>query len=177
MCSVSLMPVFNHLCKVRCWMLNTVYLTVYLSFQVLCLLLNSLLLILKMNLKDYVQNLTESEWKVSETCVLASLNRAKEIWKVMQGKWLHQYFRLFLCKKLKGFSLSWRTPNGILLHRYWWNTRIFPLTKKSYLHRAQWKYYFYLSRVRILVSPWLLTWLANYKRASRSGTRPVLLLL
>ena len=85
MCSVSLMPVFNHLCKVRCWMLNKVYLTVYLSFQVLCLLLNSLLLILKMSLKDYVQNLKESEWRVSETCVLASLNRAKEIWKVMQG--------------------------------------------------------------------------------------------
>ena len=39
----------------------------------------------------------------------------------------------------------------------------------------QWRYYFYLSRVRILVSPWLLTWFANYKRASRSGTRPVLL--
>ena len=46
----------------------------------------------------------------------------------------------------------------ILLYRYWWNTRIFPFTKKSYLHRAQWRYYFYLSRVRILVSPWLLTW-------------------
>ena len=55
-----------------------------------------------------------------------------------------------------------------LLYRYWWNTRIFPFTKKWYLHRAQWRYYFYLSRVRILVSPWLLTWLANYKRASRS---------
>ena len=47
----------------------------------------------------------------------------------------------------------------------------FPLIKKSYLHRAQWRYFFYLSRVRILVSPWLLTWLANYKRASRSGAR------
>ena len=62
-----------------------------------------------------------------------------------------------------------------LLYRYWWNTRIFPFTKKLYLHRAQWRYYFYLSRVRILVSPWLLTWLANYKRASHSGARPVLL--
>ena len=119
-------------------MLSTVYLTVYLSFQVLCLLLNSLLLILEMTLKYNLQNLIESQWKVSKTCVLASLNRAKEIWKVMQGKWLHQYFRLFLCKKLKGFSLSWRTPNCILLHRYWWNTSIFPFTKKSYLHRAQW---------------------------------------
>ena len=58
-----------------------------------------------------------------------------------------------------------------LLYRYWWNTRIFPFTKKSYLHRAQWRYYFYLSRVRILVSPWLLTWLANYKRTSHSGAR------
>ena len=64
-----------------------------------------------------------------------------------------------------------------LLHRYWWNTRIFPFTKKSYLHRAQWRYYFYFSRARILMSPWLLTWWANYKRVSRSGTRPVLLKL
>ena len=62
----------------------------------------------------------------------------------------------------------------LLYKRYRWNTRIFPFTKKSYLHRAQWRYYFYLLRVRILVSPWLLTWLANYKRASRSGARPVL---
>ena len=52
-----------------------------------------------------------------------------------------------------------------LLYR-WWNTRIFPFTKRSYLHCAQWRYYFYLSCVRILVAPWLLTWLANYKRAS-----------
>ena len=29
--------------------------------------------------------------------------------------------------------------------------------------------------LKILVSPWLLTWLANYKRASRSDARPVLL--
>ena len=28
---------------------------------------------------------------------------------------------------------------------------------------------FMLSRVRILVSPWLLTWLANHNRAPRSG--------
>ena len=42
----------------------------------------------------------------------------------------------------------------------------FPFTKISYLHHVQWRYYFYLSCVRILVSPWLLTWLANYKRAS-----------
>ena len=63
----------------------------------------------------------------------------------------------------------------MFLYRYWWNTRIFPLTKKKYLHRAQWRYYFYLSRVRILVSPWLQTGLANCKRASRSGARPVLL--
>ena len=67
------------------------------------------------------------------------------------------------------------TNEDILSYRYWWNTRIFPVTKKSYLHRAQWRYYFYLSRVRILVSPWLLTWLANYNRASRAGARPVLL--
>ena len=138
MCSVSVMPVFNHLCEVRCWMVNIVNLTVYLSFQVLCLPLNSLLLILKMNLKDYVQNLTDSEWKVGETCLLASLNREKEIWKVMQGNGSTSILGVFKRKKLKGFSLSWRTPNCILLHRYWWNTRIFPFTKKSYLHRAQW---------------------------------------
>ena len=60
------------------------------------------------------------------------------------------------------------TTNHALLYRYWWNTRIFPFTKKS-SSRA----YLHLSRVRILVSPWLLTWLANYKRAFRSGARLV----
>ena len=133
MCSVSVMPVFNHLCEVRCWMVNTVNLTVYLTFQVLCLPLDSLLLILKRNLRDFVQNLTDSEWKVSETCLLASLKREKEIWKVMQGNGSTSILGVFKRKKLKGFSLSWRTPNCILLHRYWWNTRIFPFTKKSYL--------------------------------------------
>ena len=34
---------------------------------------------------------------------------------------------------------------------------------------------FFLSHERILVSPWLLTWLANYKRASCSDARSVLL--
>ena len=53
-----------------------------------------------------------------------------------------------------------------LLYRYRWHTRIFPFTEKSYLHRTQWRYYFYLSRVRILVSPWLLTWLALYSQES-----------
>ena len=53
----------------------------------------------------------------------------------------------------------------------------FILLKKSYRHRAQWRYYLYLSRVRILVSPWLLTWLANNERASRSGARPIILKL
>ena len=48
-----------------------------------------------------------------------------------------------------------------ILYRSRWNIRIFPFTKKSYLHHAQWRYYFFLSRVRILVSPWLLTWLAK----------------
>ena len=69
----------------------------------------------------------------------------------------------------------WLKYKIYLLYRYWWNTRIFPFTEKSYLHRTQWRYYFYLSRARILVSPWLLTWLANYRRASRSGAQPVLL--
>ena len=54
-----------------------------------------------------------------------------------------------------------------LLYRYWWNTRIFPFTKKSYLHRAQWRYYCYLSRVRMLVSPWLL------KQFSLFGTKNI----
>lgn len=58
---------------------------------------------------------------------------------------------------------------SMLLYRYWWNTRIMSFTKKSYLHRTQWRYYFRLSRVMILVSPWFLTWLANYKRAPQSG--------
>ena len=49
------------------------------------------------------------------------------------------------------------TTNHALLYRYWWNTRIFPFTKKSYLHRA-----------RIFIFN-----LANYKRASRSGARSV----
>ena len=71
--------------------------------------------------------------------------------------------------------LQYQFLQVILFYRYWWNTRIFLFTKKSYLHRPQWRYYFYLSRVRMLVSPWLLTWLANYKRASRSGARPGLL--
>mgnify|MGYP006964572515 CR=1 FL=1 len=47
--------------------------------------------------------------------------------------------------------------NYILLYRCWWNARISPLTKKSYLHSAQWRYYFYLSRERILLWPWLWT--------------------
>ena len=32
-----------------------------------------------------MKNLRHKERKVSETCVLAPLNRAKEIWKVIQG--------------------------------------------------------------------------------------------
>ena len=51
----------------------------------------------------------------------------------------------------------------LCLYRYWWNTRIFPFTKQSYLHRAQWRYYFYLSHMKILVSSWLLRCLANNK--------------
>ena len=39
----------------------------------------------------------------------------------------------------------------------------FFLLLKNHIFIAQWRYYFYLSRVRILVSPWLLIWLANYK--------------
>ena len=53
-----------------------------------------------------------------------------------------------------------------LLYKHLWNTRIFPSTKISYLHCVQWRYYFYLSRVRILVLPRLLKrspllWLHN----------------
>ena len=71
MYSVSLMPVFNYFYKVRHWMLKTLYPSINLSFQVFCFPLNSLLLILKMT---YVKNLTDSEWQVSETFVLAPLN-------------------------------------------------------------------------------------------------------
>ena len=38
-----------------------------------------------------------------------------------------------------------------------------PFTKTSYLHRAQWRYYFYLSHVEISVLSWLLRWSANKK--------------
>ena len=64
-----------------------------------------------------------------------------------------------LCQPLYNGHLS---TMATLLYRYWWDTRIFPYTKKSYLHRAQWRYYFYLSRVRILVSPWLLTLILTF---------------
>ena len=47
--------------------------------------------------------------------------------------------------------------NHLILYRCWWNTRISPFSKKSFLHRAQWRYYFYLSCVRILMCPWLPT--------------------
>ena len=40
--------------------------------------------------------------------------------------------------------------NSSFYYRYWWNTRIFPFTKKSHLHRGQWRYYFHLSRVRTI---------------------------
>ena len=79
---------------------------------------------------------------------------------------INRFHVLQVCKEI----LPWRLYLVLaqkreiyLLYRYWWNTRIFPLTKKSYLHRAQWRYCFYLLRVRILVSPRLLIWLANYK--------------
>ena len=62
--------------------------------------------------------------------------------------WLHLSLPPFIIYHLRNMFF--------LLYRYWRNTRIFPFTKKSYLHRAQWRYHFYLSRVRILVSPWLL---------------------
>ena len=75
---------------------------------------------------------------------------------------LHSLVKYFLTVE-ENFCIS-ALPRNIfyLLYRYWWNTRIFPFTKKSYLHRAQWRYYFCLSRVRILVSPWLLTWFALF---------------
>ena len=73
----------------------------------------------------------------------------------------------FFYKYYHGICLNFVVYNSATTlyyyYRYLWDTRIFPFIKKSYLHRAQWRYYFYLSRVRILVSPWLLIWLANYK--------------
>ena len=47
---------------------------------------------------------------------------------------------------------------NVLLYRYWWNTRIFPFTKKIISSLRAVKILFYLSRVRILVLPWLLTY-------------------
>ena len=79
------------------------------------------------------------------------------------------------CKKSGKNIFQIGIDKRFLLYRYRWNTRISPFTEKSHLHRPQWRYYFYLSRVRILVSTWLLIWLASYKRASRSGARSVLL--
>ena len=74
---------------------------------------------------------------------------------------INRFHVLQVCKEM----LPWRLYLVLaqkrkiyLLYRYWWNTRIFPFTKKAYLHRVQWRYYFYLSCVRILVSPWLLTY-------------------
>ena len=64
-----------------------------------------------------------------------------------------------LCQPLYKGHLS---TMATLLYRYWWDSRIFPYTKKSYLHRAQWRYCFYLSRVRILVSQWLLTLILTF---------------
>ena len=49
----------------------------------------------------------------------------------------------------------------------------FHYTKKWYLHRAKWRSIF-ISHMRTLVSPCLHTWLANHKRAFRSGERPFL---
>ena len=41
----------------------------------------------------------------------------------------------------------------------------FPFTKTSYLHRAQWRYYFYLSRVRILVSPYVTNMISQLQES------------
>ena len=86
---------------------------------------------------------------------------------------INRFHVLQVCKEMLPWQLYLALAQKreiYLLYRYWWNTRIFPLTKKSYLHRAQsylhraqWIYYFYLSRVRTLESLWLLIWLANYK--------------
>ena len=48
----------------------------------------------------------------------------------------------------------------LLLYRYWWNTRISPFTKKIITSLCAVKI-LYLSHVKILVSSWLLKWLAN----------------
>ena len=70
-------------------------------------------------------------------------------------------------KKRDNVAASEEVSYQLLLYRYWWNTRIFPLTKKSYLLRVQWRYhmymYFYLSHLKILMSSWLQRWLTNFK--------------
>ena len=48
--------------------------------------------------------------------------------------WFLFLFVCLFCFTEKPFYGNYST----LLYRYWWNTRIFPFTKKSYLRRAQW---------------------------------------
>ena len=64
-----------------------------------------------------------------------------------------QHFRITISDMTDNSHFSrWHRWYSYLLCRYWWNTRIFPFTKKSYLLRAQWRYYEDIG-MRILVSP------------------------
>ena len=56
---------------------------------------------------------------------------------------------------------------NVVIVRKSWKCFWYVLSKLEYIHCVQWRYYFYLSRARILALPWLLIWVANYKRASR----------
>ena len=66
--------------------------------------------------------------------------------------------RTFLVPRLKTYDFR-VTPLKISF--YYIDTDEIPgffLLLKNHIFIARWKYYFYLSRVRILVSPWLLTY-------------------
>ena len=67
--------------------------------------------------------------------------KSNRVWKRMQ----HITFNNIEPKMFRPFAQGLISCKFFLLYRYWWNTRIFRFTKTSYLHRAQWRYYF-LSR-------------------------------
>ena len=105
-------------------------------------------------------------WKISKTGYRILPFHAIYMWSQLFERWTALYFHPINPHPLdSAISFPNTYPldsNFYYILRYWWNTRIFPFTKKSYLQRAQWRYYFYLLRVRILVSPWLLTLILTF---------------
>ena len=87
----------------------------------------------KLVLHEY---LTENVWKVNKLPV--SCNKSlTEICPLWTDK---------ICLPPISIPLKFRCDHCIcnrnLLHTHLWSTRISPFTKKSYLHRTQWTYYF-----------------------------------